>query len=852
MLSQIQTATSQSCIDSSFIGSQLATAAANIVSRPPSSSAGSIQSSNPDLFRIDTSFYLSQSKLGKPKKRKLPEHKTANKEEEEDGQQKLQLLLLELTSGSNVSLLLPENENMAGLDPDTIEDHGLSLINETTSPLFRNIRSPLSVGGCPTDIVLDTQETDLEFINDLPNSLITFAYQKISAELAKSAGSLGEYTEFTRSSQLSPNGFLHTKFEALSPTSKRLFTRRNVIEEIIDTEEAYVSSLKMLSGIYLGSIISKGNNGIPVRQLLQYVDLLIHTHESFLCDLRKLYSISYRAGEECNSLVHTFPNSIYSASYGRAQSLITPTSPLMAALVGELMSKKLIGVYIYQEYSSIHDSVLKLINSKEDDPEIGKTLTRGYQHFLEASQGSNGKMDLSLGSLIQRPIGRLGRYKLFLETLVKLTPADEDEASHLKLQASLASIDYSIKEVNRYGAQEKIRANTLYKNLNFESGAKLNFPVEYLGMPLLLGSLHVSWAADTENHITTELLGAFLFKTHLILATVNKSTNFEVRFLVPLSVSKLVESFDTSGGIFTDHENSFKLRFETNFTIVELLLTQANSLENAVWKDKLDILINHVNGPYPLDYSASKFNEEQGTNSSTIIPSQDIQFYDAKVDRVRKPMSIRSKSYIHLHYHYHRHNDKSLDIFNRCYFSVVIPVKVEKSNSVDNYGSMRFKSFKSQIHQSTESEDGNSTTQVVLLKDIDKVKIETHLEDLWSEELLSATALAIKKGKPSSISRNPAYVSHTGSKGKKPKRKDHHEQSLPTEPTIPTDLEELLEKPLTETCPTDNYTNGGTVRSKKSSTRVSLIRRTSIVFGDALKSILNGSSSSSTTTTTSN
>jgi hypothetical protein len=520
--------------------------------------------------------------------------------------------------------------------------------------------------------------------------MIAMALMRLSSGLTLSPRD--DYSEFTSSSKVS---LCPITYDDLSPLSKRAFARRKVIEEIIGTEESFISAMKMLSGIYLATLIDKGNNGIPLRLIHDYVDILIISHEEFLDELRNLYSISFR------NYIRPFDSPDFDS---RAQQLLSCSSPMMAALVAELINKKAISVYIYQEYNSIHDLVLKLMDSKEDDPDIGKTLTRSYQTFLEASQDGIDRMDLSFVSLISKPIARIPKYKLFLESLSKLTPLDEDEDCHRLIQDSIVQVDYSIKEVNRYGLQEKTKAQLLFENLSFPPNL-LKFPVEYLGLPLLIGALHITWIGR-DRQILNHLFGSFLFKTHIILATITKGNKYEVKFLIPLAVSRAVDSNDFNGGIYSSYENSFKLAFENDYKLFELLVICHDEFETSIWREKLEILTNVVNGPYKFDYSSSKFNEEQGTSSSTIIPPS-IQSCDAKLDK----MASTFRRYLH-------HDT----VFSNCYFRELIFLKVEDDHTV------RFKS-----------------ENIVVIREVERCKIESQLEDLWSDELISNGLLDRRK-----------------------------------------------------------------------------------------------------------
>lgn len=641
---------------------------------------------------------------------------------------------------------------------------------------------PLSLGQL-------SSTSDANLLTGFSSALVALALMQISTSTFNKV--TPSITEYTNSSKLSPQVL---EYQDLSPSSKREFSRRKIIEEILETEESYISSLRILSGFYLAMLIEKGNNGVPLRLTHDYVDILIQSHESFRDQLQHLYSLSSR-----NSFIDYFP-SISEEFDSKTKSLCSRSSPMMAALVAELISKRLISVYIYQEYNSIYDLVLKLMQSKEDDPDIGKTLTMGYQNFLETSGTIGMRMDLSFVSLISKPISRISKYKLFLETLKKMTPIEDDQMAHRSIQDSIIQTEYCLMEVNRYGLQEKNMAKKLFESLVFPSNL-LQFPVEYLGFPVLKGALYSAWVGK-DSQIQCQLLGVFLFKTHIILANVVRPNRYEVKFLIPLSVSKIVESNDPHGGIHTNYEYCFKLVFEHKYQLFELLLLSTDSHESTVWREKLHIMTDFINGPYQFDYSSSKFNEEQGTHSSCIIPSP-FRAFDTKLDKVMRPFitttstgSIRR----HLHRRYLESDYSNIGANDNCYFCQVFPIDVELicDAVIDNALNYASNNYPKSPHK----------PPVIHLKDLDKSRIENQLEDIWSDELVSNGFLSRRaKSTPSRAHSRTKRSSAREFGQTTPKDEDLHAQ---------------LNKDTT----------------KK---RVSLMRKTSIVFGDALKSILAGS-----------
>jgi len=205
----------------------------------------------------------------------------------------------------------------------------------------------------------------LDFLNDVPNSSVKYGYKELSSEIHTSKLSAFPNSEYTSSSKITPCAL---KYDEFSANTKIAYHRMKAIEELMETEESYISSMKMLTDIYLESLITKGSDGIPIRLIHDYIGVLISNHQSFLYELRSLFFTSYKNNSNFNV---DSP-----CQWLKSQDYIEPSSTLMSSLVSELISKKAISVYFYQELTSAHSMVLKLMSAKESDPEFGLTLTR--------------------------------------------------------------------------------------------------------------------------------------------------------------------------------------------------------------------------------------------------------------------------------------------------------------------------------------------------------------------------------------------------------------------------------------------------------------------------------------------
>lgn len=229
--------------------------------------------------------------------------------------------------------------------------------------------------------------------------------------------------------------------------SQRQYKLKQIIAEIIESEESYIVSLKIVRNYYIEPLFIKQNFAIslPIESMYDCLDELIFIHTKLL-----------------NSIIR--------------QQFIQNTDEF-ASIIGELVLE-LVVPYYYEEYLKIHNCTSKVIKDNEMFSSRSKyRWTNGWRNYLEATQPDTKRMDLSFLSLVQRPISRVAKYRLLLESLLKFSIGDNKE----NLMKSLKLLKDKLSIMNRktITLEEDWLNNKINKLVNF-SNISQNYQFEIL------------------------------------------------------------------------------------------------------------------------------------------------------------------------------------------------------------------------------------------------------------------------------------------------------------------------------------------------------------------------------------
>lgn len=372
-------------------------------------------------------------------------------------------------------------------------------------------------------------------------------------------------------------------FFSYSPQDQtRIAIQKNLklaIEEIKRTESQYLSNLKTLKRDYFEKLIEDIHLDVPVPIKIVYNILaeLIQYHD-------KMTKLFERVDD----------TNIFKQCEGYCS----------------IIAENGINLFWYKWYCSQHQIIQDLYHefSQQSDRYGSKSQSNwrqfvfkiwftGWQNFFESQQGVGLKKDFSLMSLLQRPIDRITKYRLFVETICK---------NCIKLGHSTANIQNSFERI--CNQLNQINRNTEDRNIHKELFELIDFSTiryhemqidfQFFGIPYLVGTC---WAVYVENKVPRgHNLPILLFKSHLILIEYchySKRKKFELKFVVPVIKCHLdLESTTSSYGLHTTYPHCIKVLFEIGLCHYELLLCWLTKTDYDIWCEELTVIVCFVNG----------------------------------------------------------------------------------------------------------------------------------------------------------------------------------------------------------------------------------------------------------------
>ena len=189
---------------------------------------------------------------------------------------------------------------------------------------------------------------------------------------------------------------------------------------------------------------------------------------------------------------------------------------------------------------------------------------------------------------LRQPIQRVCKYPLLLQDLCKCTPIVDCPDSYLELDKVLNRMRETTREINRatddQGARDRIQRTWLLQDrLTFPDSAKDTAPLRQLGHALLCGVLFVTY--QTKSGVDGQYMLCALFKSCLLLASCDPSSlNYEIKAIIHFGDLK-VENTDNSRGLQCHTAPySWKLVFDSDNRLFEIILSACSADEEDVWK----------------------------------------------------------------------------------------------------------------------------------------------------------------------------------------------------------------------------------------------------------------------------
>ncbi|KAF4782247.1 RhoGEF domain-containing protein [Colletotrichum scovillei] len=439
------------------------------------------------------------------------------------------------------------------------------------------------------------------------NSRRSLAYSKTERS------SRGSFTA-TRFSEDSCNAEWPAQVDPLA--TERALQRRRILEELISTEEGYIADVRFLMNVYITILASlptlpPGLRSSINRNLTDIVEL----HEELLGELHRAVPDSEYTQMEIPSLPRKPP----SRGHQRMRSLDSVpedddraiswlqevpgmiSEAQVAGDVAKVFSRKMNRFFIYEEYGAKYEMMIKDVASAHRTMPQWDTYQRGIETLASSlgsanSHADQAKKSLTIGDLLVKPIQRICKYPLLFAELLKHTPVADCPNSHMEVESALLRLREATAEINRATNDRRMKS-TLERTWVLQD--RLVFPEQKLdaasknrirsfGHVELCGALHVCW--QTKDGAKGQYMTCLLYHNVFCLASASKVDQiYTIQACINLASIKIDETDNGRGLQCHTAPFSWKLVFECDSQLYEILMTACSPREQEEWRSRLSV-----------------------------------------------------------------------------------------------------------------------------------------------------------------------------------------------------------------------------------------------------------------------
>jgi hypothetical protein len=278
------------------------------------------------------------------------------------------------------------------------------------------------------------------------------------------------------------------------------------------------------------------------------------------------------------------------------QGLVTHTETVET--IAKIFNKHMKRFFTYEEYGAHWTTMSHDLTTMCKGLHGWQEYERGVEALQkliisENNREASSKKALSFSDLLIKPIQRICKYPLLFDDLCRHTPVYDDPEAHAELEKALYRFQETIREVNKAKDDPKTRRLIeitwqLQDRLAFQEHAVSRALVfRLLGHVLLCGVLHVAYQTS-EPRIKGQYMVCVLYKSCLVLAT---SSRFYAPYNVVASIGLAngsIEESDNGRGVQCHTAtHTWKLMFEHNHRLHEIILSACSSQEEEIWKMQL-------------------------------------------------------------------------------------------------------------------------------------------------------------------------------------------------------------------------------------------------------------------------
>lgn len=267
--------------------------------------------------------------------------------------------------------------------------------------------------------------------------------------------------EDVSNSRLTANGAVLETEESLQEAEelkKRLFQRRMLMKELIETESVYLKDMNVVEEIYKGTAEACPKlDASDVKAIFRNTDEIVAFSTNFLDELKSAASSVYSPRAPRSKSKTAAPSAVTSPATEDRWS----TAPTLAEETDDQKDRKtFIGANFGKHLPKMQTIYTDFLKSSESASSRLGTLQADGAVTVWLDECNNVAKDLTaawdLDALLVKPVQRITRYELLLVQLLKHTPKDHPDYAALKttcseMTALLKNIDEIKRRINMVG-----------------------------------------------------------------------------------------------------------------------------------------------------------------------------------------------------------------------------------------------------------------------------------------------------------------------------------------------------------------------------------------------------------------
>ncbi|KAI9728307.1 MAG: hypothetical protein M1834_007711 [Cirrosporium novae-zelandiae] len=441
----------------------------------------------------------------------------------------------------------------------------------------------------------------------------TFSSQRRSMNPSRSSNQQRASVDSSR--VLSGTGFDEAAWD-------RSIQRRKILDEILSSEESYVSDMKALMGLYYNLLASTPTLSSQIcSSIRQTLAELLQLHEDLLHQLYRVmpnFDFTNKGNQTAllrGVIKHTRWRSVEfadnraerrgthhhrgrSLDHGHSSKKVShlTAEPQEAALLAGIFDKMLTKFFLYEEYGAEYEQLVHEVAAAKSNIPSWHDCEMGIEALAKSVASMNSydtakRKGLTFCDLIIKPIQRICKYPLLFADLLRQTPVIDCPESHVEVEKVLCRLRETAQEIdkaaNNTETRDKIHRTWLLQDrLTTGDENAQTSSLRSLGYVHLCGVLHIAY--QTRVRVTGEYMLCALYKSYLLLATPNKGLpDFKMFIKIRLQHVKL-EAPDNGRGLQCHTAPfSWKVYFVSDNRLYELLMTACSLEEEQTWTKSL-------------------------------------------------------------------------------------------------------------------------------------------------------------------------------------------------------------------------------------------------------------------------